>query len=107
MNKQTLAVLIGTGIFFPPEQSINARREICEAVEKIGCTPLILPEEATTFGGINSNDDGRKYAKFLEEHRGEFDGIVFSLPNFGNENSAIIAVRDANVPIFVHAYSTS
>ncbi len=105
MKKQTLAVLIGTGIFFPPEFSINARKEITEAVEKIGCEVLILPEKETTFGGINSNEDGRKYARFLEEHHGKFDGIVFSLPNFGNENSAILAVRDANVPIFVHAYS--
>lgn len=105
VKKQTLAVLIGTGIFFPPEQSKMARNEISDAVKKIGCDVLIMPEDATTHGGINSNEDGKKYARFLEEHRGEFDGIVFSLPNFGNENSAILAVRDSNVPIFVHAYS--
>lgn len=63
MKKQTLAVLIGTGLYFPPEFSLNARKDICEAVEKIGCTPLILPEDETTFGGINCRDDGLKYAK--------------------------------------------
>jgi len=104
MKKQTFAVVISIGLFFPPEFSINARREIKEAVEKAGFDTIMLPESETTHGGVNSNADAKKYAKFLEEHKNDYDGVILSLPNFGNEDSAIIALRDCGKPILIQAY---
>ena len=104
-EKQKFAVMIGTGIFFPPEFSVQAREEIRQAIEQAGYEALLMPAEETTYGGVQSNEDGRKYAEFLKEHEGEFDGVILSLPNFGNENSAVLALRDCHVPILIQAYS--
>ena len=32
--------------------------------------------------------EGRKYAAWLEQNRGKFDGVILCLPNFGDENGA-------------------
>jgi len=104
MPKQTFAVMIGTGIFFPPEFCEKARQEIKAAIEQAGYHTLMMPEDATAHGGIESVDEGRKFARFLKEHCGEYDGVILSLPNFGNENSAVLALRDCGVPILIQAY---
>lgn len=103
-TKQTFAILISAGIFFPPKFVPEARREIAEAIEKAGHKALLMPEEATEYGGIRTLEEGRKYAEFLETHRGEYDGVVLSLPNFGDENSVILALRNCGVPILIQAY---
>jgi L-fucose isomerase-like protein len=104
MEKQTFAVMVGTGIFFPPEFCREARMEIKTAIEKAGFEAIIMPEDATAYGGIQSPEEGRKFAGFLKQHEGKYDGVVLSLPNFGNENSAILALRDCGAPILIQAY---
>ena len=104
MAKQTLAVMVCAGIFFPPEFSASARVEIKDAIEKAGFDVLMMPEGETKYGGIQTSDEGRMYAKFLKEHEGKYDGVVLSLPNFGNENAAILALRDCKTPILIQAY---
>ncbi|MBT3275003.1 MAG: hypothetical protein HN368_17745, partial [Spirochaetales bacterium] len=38
------------------------------------------------------------------ENRGKFDGVILSLPNFGDETGGVEALKDAGVPIFIQAY---
>jgi L-fucose isomerase-like protein len=104
MQKQTLAVMIGTGIFFPPEFCVEAREQMRTAIEGAGFDVLMMPEDATAHGGVQSPEEGRKFASFLRAHEGEYDGVVLSLPNFGNENSAILGLRDCRTPILIQAY---
>ncbi|MDD2958936.1 MAG: hypothetical protein PHR92_10505 [Lachnospiraceae bacterium] len=106
-DKQTFAVLISAGIFFPPEFVPAARKEILEAIEASGNNALLMPEDATGYGGIRTLEEGRRYAEFLKEHRDEYDGVIVSLPNFGDENSAILALRNCGVPILIQAYPDS
>lgn len=103
-KKQTFAVIISAGIFFPPEFVPAARREVTKAIEKAGYQALMMSEESTGFGGIRTLEEGRQYAAFLEEHKGEYDGVILSLPNFGDENSAVLALRNSGVPILIQAY---
>ena len=44
------------------------------------------------------------YHDFLEAHHGEYDGVIISLPNFGDENGIKAALRDVNVPVLLQAY---
>jgi len=44
------------------------------------------------------------YANFLQQHRGDYDGVILCLPNFGDETGAVAALQDAGVPILIHAY---
>lgn len=104
MKKQTLAIFISTGIFFPPEFCLEAGKELERAAAEAGYGTLFLPEGATKYGGVQSMEEAGVYAKFLKEHQGEYEGVILSLPNFGNENSALAALKDCGVPILIQAY---
>ncbi|MCH3976967.1 MAG: hypothetical protein LKE36_05175 [Bacilli bacterium] len=58
----------------------------------------------TRYGGIETRNEGLLYAKWLKEHAGEYDGVIFSMPIFADENGAITALQDAGVPILMQAY---
>lgn len=104
MRKTTFALFFGNRGFFPGEVVAQARKEMVEACQKNGYDYLIMDEELTRYGAVETIAEGKLYAKFLEEHKGEYDGIILSLPNFGDENGAAVAFKDIDVPILVQAF---
>ncbi|NCB02741.1 MAG: hypothetical protein EOM67_11335 [Spirochaetia bacterium] len=101
-TKLRLAVFFGNRGFFPGEVIAEARKEMSEAIVKAGFTPLLMDESLTRYGAIESTQESKKFASFLEEEKP--DGVVICLPNFGDETAAALACRDAGVPILVQAY---
>lgn len=103
-EKTTFALCFGNRGSFPEKLIFSARKEITEFLNNLGHKTLMLDENATKYGAVDTAADGRIYADFLEEHKGEFGGVILCLPNFGNETGAVSALQDCGVPIFVHAY---
>lgn len=58
----------------------------------------------TKYGAVESRQDGQAYAKWLKMNEGKYDGVILSLPNFGDENGAIAALEECGVPILIQAY---
>lgn len=104
MSKQTFALFFGNRGFFPETLIAGARREVKQAVEKAGYGTLLLDESATRHGAVESPEEGATYARFLAENKGQYDGVILALPNFGDETGAVAALRDAGVPILIQAY---
>ncbi len=104
MKKLTFALYFGNRGFFPGELIAGARKEVKEAVESLGYKTLIMDEGLTRYGAVETVQEGKAYAAFLKENEGEYDGVILSLPNFGDENGAITALKDCNVPILIQAY---
>ena len=104
MKKSRFAVYFGNRGFFPGSLIASAREEIVGELNQLGHEALTLDVEATRYGAVETVAEGEIFANFLSRHRGKFDGVVLSLPNFGDENGAVAALRDANVPIWVQAY---
>ncbi len=104
MANMTFALYFGNRGFFPESLIAEARTQMKAAVEKQGYAALLLDETATRYGAVETAAEGRRYASFLAEHRGEYDGVILCLPNFGDENGAIAALADCGVPILVQAY---
>ena len=100
----TFALFFGNRGFFPGELIADARRDMIEACERNGYGWLAMDESLTRYGGIETLSEGRRYAAFLREHRGKYDGVILCLPNFGDENGAAAALQEADVPILVQAY---
>lgn len=103
-EKTTFALYFGNRGFFPEKLVALARKEITEVLNSLGHKTLILDENATRYGAIESSADGEIYAGFLKEHEGEFGGVILCLPNFGDETGAVTALQDCGVPILIHAY---
>ena len=104
MKKTTFALCFCNRGFMPGELILEARREVAEAVEKAGFDWIAMNEKATRYGGVETRDEGRLYADWLAERRGQYDGVIFSMPIFADENGAFEALRDAGVPILLQAY---
>jgi L-fucose isomerase-like protein len=103
-KKSTFAVMFGNRGFFPASLQSQARTDVGEALDRMGHEVLMLPPDATPHGAIETPADGACFANLLREHRGKVDGVIISLPNFGDETGAIEAVCDAGLPIFIQAY---
>lgn len=104
MKKLTFALCFGNRGFMPGELILGARQDMIRAVESAGHAYLIMDEDATRFGAVETRDEGRLYARWLKEHEGQYDGVIFSMPIFVDENGAAEALRDAGVPILLQAY---
>lgn len=106
MKKQplTFALYFGNRGFFPETLIAGARAELTAQVEALGYKTLLLEESATRFGAVETPDEGRVYARFLEQNRGKYDGVILCLPNFGDETGAVTALLDCGVPILIQAY---
>ncbi|HBJ10651.1 MAG TPA: hypothetical protein DDY61_02920 [Ruminococcaceae bacterium] len=104
MKKQTFALYFGNRGFMPAELIASAREDMVKAVTDAGFDYLIMNENATRYGAVETRAEGRIYAEWLESHRGEYDGVILCMPIFVDENGAVTALQDAGVPILMQAY---
>ena len=104
MRTMTYALYYGNRGFFPASLIAGAREELPRAVRGLGHEVLQMESGATRHGAVETPEEGRRYAEFLAQNRGKYDGIILSLPNFGDETGAVAALREAGVPILVQAY---
>ena len=104
MKMITFALFFGNRGFMPEKLLKEARREMTCAVKRAGFDYLIMEEDQTRYGAVETRDEGRIYAAWLEKHRGEYDGIILCMPIFIDENGAVTALEHANVPILMQAY---
>ena len=104
MKKMTFALCFGNRGFMPGELILGAREDMAKAVGDAGYDYLIMDEKATRYGAVETRDEGRLWAAWLREHAGQYDGVIFSMPIFVDENGAAEALRDAGVPILLQAY---
>ena len=98
------AIYFGNRGFFPGELVASAIADFKRVLAASGHEALVMEGAGTRYDAVETPEEGRKYADFLAAHRGEYDGVILSLPNFGDENGAVVALRDAGVPILVQAY---
>jgi L-fucose isomerase-like protein len=71
-----------------------------------GIRAIVLDPADTPYGSVETLDDAEKCAALFKAHRAEIDGILVTLPNFGDERGVANAVRMAglDVPVLVHAF---
>jgi L-fucose isomerase-like protein len=81
------------------------RKKILDVLDNLGYDTVILPAEATSTGAIETLQDARKCADYFSQNRDKIDGIIVTLPNFGDELGVVNTIKYAelNVPILVHA----
>jgi L-fucose isomerase-like protein len=93
MKKLTLGVIIGNRGFFPGHLCETGRATILKVLEEEGIQAIALSPEDTQYGSIVSLEDTEKCANLFKAHREEIDGILVSLPNFGEERAIANAIR--------------
>ena len=104
MKKQTFALYFGNRGFMPAELIAGARTDMIKAVTDAGYDYLVMDENLTRYGAVETRDEGRIYHDWLKSHEGEYDGVILCMPIFIDENGAVTALQDAGVPILMQAY---
>ena len=104
VKKSKFALFFGNRGVFPSSTIAQAREDIPRLLKSWGHEIVMLPENETNHGAVETLQEGQRYANFLRENYGKYDGIILSLPNFGDEYGAVSALKDANVPILIQAY---
>jgi L-fucose isomerase-like protein len=106
MREMTLGVIIGHRGVFPGGLAERGRALILDVLKRKGVKTVVLGADATASGAVSCRADGRKYAALFKENRDRIDGILISLPDFGDEASMVLAVKESglDVPVYVHAW---
>lgn len=106
-QRVTLGVIIGNRGFFPTHLCESGRKTILEVLEKNGFDVVILPESARQSGSVESLADAQACADLFKEHRDKIDGILVTLPNFGDERAVANTIRFSglDVPVLIHAFN--
>ena len=96
-KKMTFALAFCNRGFMPGELIYGAREDMIKAVTDAGYDYIAMDADLTRYGGIETRDEGLLYAKWLKSHEGEYDGVIFSMPIFADENGKTNrSIRDVN-----------
>ena len=106
MSSTTFGVIIGNRGFFPDILARDGREEILRVLGQEGYKAICLTSQDTKFGSVETLQDARKCADLFKTHREEIDGVLVSLPNFGDEKNIANALRMSglSVPVLVQAF---
>jgi L-fucose isomerase-like protein len=101
----TFGVIVGNRGFFPDHLAKSGRSEMLAALDHAGYRAVALGPEDSKFGAVETRGEAVRCAELFKNHRNEIDGIIVSLPNFGDERAIADTLRMAglNVPVLVQA----
>jgi L-fucose isomerase-like protein len=106
MKKTTLAMIVGTRDFFPAQPVLQGRREVLKLLDEMGVDAVILEENATPMGAVETWEQSKQCAALFRANRDRIDGILVVLPVFGPEKAIAdtIKLSELNVPVLVQAH---
>ena len=106
MKPVTLGVIVGNRGFFPSHLCKTGRKTMLSVLADEGIQSITLAEEDTKYGSVESLADAQQLADLFKVHREEIDGVIITLPNFGDERAIANTLRwsGLNVPVLVHAF---
>jgi L-fucose isomerase-like protein len=101
----TLGVIIGNRGFFPDHLAKSGREEMIAALKRAGIEAVVLGPEESKFGAVETRAESKACADLFKRNGDKIDGIIVSLPNFGEERGVVEALRLAglHVPVLIQA----
>ena len=107
MKKEvTLGLIVGNRGFFPSHLCESGREVVLKVLAEEGIKVVALSPQDTEYGSVESLADAHKCAELFRAHRDEIDGVLVTLPNFGDERGVANTLRFAglDVPVLIHAF---
>jgi L-fucose isomerase-like protein len=98
-------MIVGNRGFFPDHLAKSGREEMIAAIGKAGYGVVAVGPEETKYGAIETRAEAACGADLFKANRDKIDGIVVTLPNFGDERAIADCLRmaDLNVPVLIQA----
>lgn len=105
MQKTTFGVIVGNRGFFPDILAKQGRKDILQLLKEQGFGAIALSMQDTKYGSVETYSDAKKCAELFAKNGNKIDGLIITLPNFGDERGAAETIKRANldVPVLIHA----
>jgi L-fucose isomerase-like protein len=104
-KKMTMGVIVGNRGFFPDQLAKTGREEIIKTLNQAGIDSVVLGPEESKHGAVETHDEAKRCAALFQKNRERLDGVIVTLPNFGDERAIADTLRLARlgVPVLVQA----
>ena len=104
--KGCLGVIVGNRGVFPGSLAEKGRKEVVDILERQGIEAILPASNETKYGAIENFREAKKCAELFRKNRERIDGILISLPNFGDERAIADTIRMSglSVPVLIQAY---
>ena len=101
----TFGIIVGNRGFFPGHLAKTGRDEMISVLEAAGAKAVVLSPEESRHGAVETYTESQRCAELFKKHAEEIDGIIVTLPNFGEERGIVDAIRlsGLKVPVLVQA----
>jgi L-fucose isomerase-like protein len=100
-----VGLIVGNRGFFPDHLAATGREDMIRVLEDSGFEVIALTPEESKFGAVETFEEAKRCAELFKRHRDTIDGIIITLPNFGDERGIADTLRrsDLRVPVLVQA----
>src|SRR5271154_4523349 len=104
-KKMTMGLIVGNRGFFPDHLAKSGREEMLRVLSAAGFEVVALSPEESKYGAVETREESRRCADLFKRNRDRIDGIIVTLPNFGEERAIADALRlaDLRVPVLIQA----
>ena len=104
-KKMTMGLIVGNRGFFPDHLAKTGREEMIQALQKAGIDVVALTTEQSKYGAVETHEEAKRCAELFKSTAEAIDGVVVTLPNFGDERAIADTLRLAglHVPVLVQA----
>ncbi|MGD8237892.1 MAG: L-fucose/L-arabinose isomerase family protein [Armatimonadota bacterium] len=104
MATAKLGLIVGNRDLFPDHLIAGGRADMLEVLRGQDIEPVVLGEDEGGNGAVETYAHAKECAKLFRQS--DIDGVVVTLPNFGDERGVADALKLAalDVPVLVHGY---
>ena len=100
-----LGLIIGNRGFFPTHLAATGRENMLRVLAQAGVEVVALTPEESQAGAVETFQEAKRCAERFKKHADTMDGVVVSLPNFGDERAIADTLRlsGLQVPVLMQA----
>ncbi|MGB2629593.1 MAG: hypothetical protein WAK20_22635, partial [Candidatus Acidiferrum sp.] len=102
-RKMTMGLVVGNRGFFPDHLAKTGREEMMQTLLKTGFEVIALTPEQSKHGAVETHEEAKRCAELFRSKA--IDGVIVTLPNFGDERAIADTLRLARlgVPVLIQA----
>ncbi len=100
-----MGVIVGNRGFFPHHLAKTGREEMIQALQQARMDVVVLGPEQSKYGAVETYDEAKRCAELFKSKADTIDGVIVTLPNFGDERAIADTLRLSrlDVPVLVQA----
>jgi L-fucose isomerase-like protein len=105
LKRMTMGMIVGNRGFFPDHLAKSGREEMLRALAAANVEVVALTPEQSKHGAVETRDESKRCAELFRRNRDRIDGVIVTLPNFGDERAIADTLRgaDLQVPVLIQA----